>query len=101
MFLLQVYGFCFCFFKESRKHTSSLANLHLDSSNPGLRKAARKEEQATDCCCLGKANPLGSGAVVSMGTALLDFAGLLRLVRCTDRKTEREKKESWLVFLSG
>lgn len=85
------------FFKESRKHTSSPANLHLDSSNPDLRKAARREEQAADCCCLGKGNPLGSGAVVSMGTALLDFAGPLGLVKCTERKTEREKKERVLA----
>lgn len=93
MSLLQV---C-VFLKESRKHSSSLANLHLDSSNPGLRKAARREERAADCCCLGKGNALGSGSVVSMGTALLAFAGPLGLVRCTERKTEREKEERVLA----
>lgn len=28
-----------------------------------------------DCCCRGKGNPLISSSVVSMGTALLAFAG--------------------------
>lgn len=83
---LQVRVFFF-FFKQNRKHSPSPANLHLDSSNSDLRKAARERSRATDCYCLGKGNPLSSGSVVSMGTALLAFAGPPGLVRCTERKT--------------
>lgn len=49
---------------------------------------------AADCRCLGKGNPLGSVAVVSMGTALLVSAGPPGLLRYTERKTEKGKERS-------
>lgn len=36
----------------------------------------------------------GQGSVVSMGTALLIFAGSPRLARCTERKTGGEKERN-------